>query len=84
MNTSTVSTAGEAPARTGPEITKRKRMQFVRNTARNFGVAGELFSFFWRNKRWWMLPMIITLVILGILIILGQSSAIAPFIYTLF
>jgi len=48
------------------------------------GVAGELFAFFWGNKRWWLTPMIITLFLLGALIIFAQSSAIAPFIYTLF
>jgi len=59
-------------------------MKFIRNTVRNFGVVGELFSFFWGNKRWWLLPMLLTLFLLGALIVLAQSSAIAPFIYTLF
>jgi len=59
-------------------------MKFIRNTARKFGVAGELLSFFMQNKRWWLVPMIVTLFLLGALIVLAQSSAIAPFIYTLF
>jgi hypothetical protein len=59
-------------------------MKFLRNATRNMGVAGELFAFFWSNKRWWLTPMIITLFLLGALIIFAQSSAIAPFIYTLF
>jgi uncharacterized protein DUF5989 len=59
-------------------------MKFIRNTARNFGVAGELFSFFWGNKRWWLIPVIVSLFVIGALIVLAQSSAIAPFIYTLF
>ena len=59
-------------------------MKFIRTTARNLGVAGELFSFFWSNKRWWLVPMMVTLFLLGALIVLAQSSAIAPFIYTLF
>jgi len=59
-------------------------VKFIRNTARNFGVAGELISFFWGHKRWWLLPMLLTLFLLGALIVLAQSSAIAPFIYTLF
>jgi hypothetical protein len=59
-------------------------MKFIRNTVRNFGVAGELFSFFWGNKRWWLIPVIVSLFVIGTLIILAQSSAIAPFIYTLF
>lgn len=59
-------------------------MGFIRNTSRNFGVAGELMSFFWQKKRWWLLPMLLSLFLLGGLIVLAQSSAIAPFIYTLF
>jgi len=59
-------------------------MKFLRNTVRNMGVTGELFAFFWSNKRWWLVPMILTLFLLGALIVLAQSSAIAPFIYTLF
>ncbi len=59
-------------------------MKFVRTASRNLGVAGELFSFFMQNKRWWLVPMIVVLFLLGALIVLAQSSAIAPFIYTLF
>jgi hypothetical protein len=59
-------------------------MKWLRNTGRNLGVAGELFGFFASNKRWWMIPMIIVLFVLGALIILAQSPAVAPFIYTLF
>ena len=59
-------------------------MQHVRNAIRNFGIVGELFSFFWTNKHWWLVPMLVTLFMVGVLIVLAQSSAIAPFIYTLF
>ena len=59
-------------------------MGFIQVAQRRFGIAGELLSFFARNKRWWMLPMIFVVVLLGVLLILAQSSVIAPFIYTLF
>jgi hypothetical protein len=59
-------------------------MKLIRNTIRNLGVAGELLSFFWGNKRWWLIPMIVVLFLFGAMIVLAQSSAIAPFIYTLF
>jgi hypothetical protein len=59
-------------------------MRHVRNTIRNVGIVGEVFSFFWSNKRWWLVPMLVTLFLVGALIVLAQSSAIAPFIYTLF
>ena len=49
-----------------------------------FPIAGELLLFCWQQKLWWMLPMIIMLLFLGALMMFAQSSAIAPFIYTLF
>jgi hypothetical protein len=59
-------------------------MRFIKAAGHRFGIAAELFSFFWGHKRWWMLPMLVTLFLFGALLILAQSSAIAPFIYTLF
>jgi len=59
-------------------------MGFIKTAGRRFGIAGELLNFFMSNKRWWMVPMITVLLLFGILMILAQSSAIAPFIYTLF
>jgi hypothetical protein len=59
-------------------------MGFVQNAVRNIGTAGELLSFFSMKKRWWILPMVIALFLVGVLIVAAQSSAIAPFIYTLF
>jgi hypothetical protein len=59
-------------------------MGFISVTRRRFGIAGELLSYLMRNKRWWLLPIVVMLLLMGVLIILGQSSAIAPFIYTLF
>lgn len=56
----------------------------ARTTAARFGVVGELFSFFLNNKRWWLVPMLIALFLIGALIVLAQTSAFAPFVYTLF
>lgn len=55
-----------------------------RAASRRVGIMRELLSFLWERKLWWMLPMVSMLLLLGILIVLAQSSAIAPFIYTLF
>jgi Family of unknown function (DUF5989) len=55
-----------------------------RTAAGRFGIVRELLSFFWSNKRWWIVPMLVALSLFGALILLAQSSAIAPFIYTLF
>jgi len=48
------------------------------------GIFGELLVFLWRRKLWWMIPMIIVLILFGLVLIFTQSSAVAPFIYTLF
>ena len=44
----------------------------------------DLWGFLKSRKKFWMLPIIITLFIFGALIVLTSGSAIAPFIYTLF
>lgn len=44
----------------------------------------DIWAFLKERKKYWLLPLIITLVLLGALIVLGQASSIAPFIYTLF
>ena len=59
-------------------------MRWLRGMVDRLGVAGELLVFLWERKLWWMIPMVIVLLAFGFLLILAQSSAIAPFIYTLF
>ncbi len=59
-------------------------MGFVKTASRRVGIAGELLSFFARNKRWWLLPVVFVVLFAGVLIVVAQSSALAPFIYTLF
>jgi len=44
----------------------------------------ELWGFLRTRKKWWLLPIIITLALLGLLIIFTEGSAVAPFVYTLF
>ena len=48
------------------------------------GTLGELLRFFWRRKLWWMIPMILVLLLIGVAILTAQGSAVAPFLYTLF
>ena len=44
----------------------------------------DLWAFMRERKKFWLAPIIVVLVFLGALIVLGQGSAVAPFIYTLF
>jgi hypothetical protein len=44
----------------------------------------EFWEFLRVRKKYWLLPIIIVLAFFGILIVLSQGSAVAPFIYTIF
>ncbi len=44
----------------------------------------DLWAFMKERKKFWLAPIIIILVLLGVLLVLVQGSAVAPFIYTLF
>jgi hypothetical protein len=59
-------------------------MRMIEGLVARMGIAGELLAFFWQNRWWWLTPMILVLIVVGALVIFAQSSAIAPFIYTLF
>ena len=48
------------------------------------GILAEFFAFLWQRKLYWLIPMAAILVIFGILLVIAQGSAVAPFIYTLF
>jgi hypothetical protein len=50
---------------------------------RRRGPAAEFLQFVLHNKKWWLTPIIVVLVLVGILAVLG-GSGVAPFIYTLF
>lgn len=47
-------------------------------------IFSELWEFMRVRKKFWLLPIIIIMVLLGGLLVLAQGSAVAPFIYTLF
>jgi hypothetical protein len=44
----------------------------------------EFSDFLMERKKYWLLPIIIVLALFGVLIVLSQGSAVAPFIYTIF
>jgi hypothetical protein len=50
---------------------------------RRSGILAELWAFMRDNKKWWLTPIVVALLLLGVLIALGGSAA-APFIYTIF
>ncbi len=44
----------------------------------------EFWLFLRVRKKWWLLPIIVVMVLLGTLLVFAQGSALAPFIYTIF
>lgn len=59
-------------------------MKGFKEVSAKLSIAQELVAFFWQQKLWWLIPMLVVLLAVGLLMIFAQSSAIAPFIYTLF
>lgn len=59
-------------------------MRALRNIASGAGTVGELFQFLWQRKLWWMIPFVATLLVVAALLLAGQATGVAPFIYTLF
>jgi hypothetical protein len=53
-------------------------------TMRKLLIIKELWNFLKVRKRWWLLPIVIVLALVGLLVVLTESSSVAPFIYTLF
>lgn len=63
---------------------KGKSGEFERIASQKSGnLFGEVWAFLRGNKKWWLLPLIVVLVLVGALIVLS-TTAVAPFIYTLF
>ena len=52
--------------------------------AGKFQILSEFFDFMKERKKWWLGPIVIMLLLLGLLIILTEGSAVAPFVYALF
>jgi len=50
----------------------------------NRNLLGELWDFLKVRKAWWLVPIIVLLVLVGMLIVFSQSSSVSPFIYALF
>jgi len=57
---------------------------FIRSMTSNVGVVGELLTFLWKRKLWWLIPMVAVLLLFGLLLIFASASGVGPFIYTLF
>jgi Family of unknown function (DUF5989) len=52
-------------------------------TSERTGIVAELWHLLSRTKKWWLLPIVVTLLVFGVLVFLS-GTAVAPFIYSLF
>lgn len=50
----------------------------------NLSLAREFWAFLMVRKKWWLLPIVVVMALVGTLLILAEGSALAPFIYTIF
>ncbi|MGH7519177.1 MAG: DUF5989 family protein [Gemmatimonadales bacterium] len=48
------------------------------------GLVSELWAFMRVRKKWWLVPIVAVMLLVGALLIFAQGSALAPFIYTIF
>ena len=55
-----------------------------KNARSKISIIGEFWAYMKIRKKWWLGPIILVLVLLGLLIVFTEGSAIAPFIYTIF
>jgi len=67
-----------------PDRPPQEEDEFARQaSARPGGFLAEFLLFLRENKKWWLAPILVILLIVGVLVALGGTAA-APFIYTLF
>lgn len=45
---------------------------------------GELFTYIRTRKKFWLIPIFVMMLLLGLVLVFGQGSAVTPFIYTIF
>lgn len=62
---------------------EKGKSEFEKSAAKNQSVVGDFIDFLKANKKWWLIPILTTLLLLGALLILAATPA-GPFIYTLF
>jgi hypothetical protein len=59
-------------------------MKALKNVASGWSTVRELMQFLRERQLWWLMPFVVTLLIVGVLLLVGEVTGVAPFIYTLF
>ncbi len=58
-------------------------MKTVQQFKARSAAVGEVFSFLWQRKLWWLIPLAVLLFLIGILFAVAQVSSVAPWMYPL-
>ena len=58
-------------------------MTIVEQMTTRAAIVGEVFSFLWQQKLWWLIPLMVIILLLGILFVIAQVSSVAPWMYPL-
>jgi hypothetical protein len=66
-----------------PSVANKSERFEAQAADKSVGLVAEFWEFLRTNKKWWMVPIAVTLLLLSGLVLLG-GTALAPFIYTLF
>jgi beta-lactamase regulating signal transducer with metallopeptidase domain len=56
-------------------------MSVIEQFAQRSTIVGEVFSFMWQRKLWWLTPLAVLILLIGILFVLAQVSSVAPWMY---
>ena len=59
-------------------------VNWLTKTKNKLGIIGGFLKFLWARKLWWLIPIFMIILLIGLVLVLTQGTAIAPFIYTLF
>ncbi|MBI3012383.1 MAG: hypothetical protein HYY63_02040 [Elusimicrobia bacterium] len=59
-------------------------METIERFKNKLKIIKDFVDFLWARKLWWLIPMVLVLLLIGLVLIMAQGSVIAPFIYTLF
>jgi hypothetical protein len=68
----------------GAPVEIREIWKMARSSSGRLSIFVELWSFMKVRKKWWLGPIVVTMLLLSVLIVLTEGSAVAPFIYALF
>jgi hypothetical protein len=58
-------------------------MNVLRKFTNRTAIVGEVFSFLWQRKLWWLVPLAVLIFLIGVLFAVAQVSSVAPWMYPL-